>query len=70
MRTELLMLSEALARIRRGHRGRYPSLAQLSIYEREQLDGYVAGALSALDQMPGTLETEVHHLPPKLQASP
>jgi hypothetical protein len=70
VRTELLMLSRALARIRRSHDGRYPSLAQLSIYEREQLDGYVAGALSALDQMPGTLETEVHHLPPKLRGSP
>jgi iron uptake system EfeUOB component EfeO/EfeM len=70
VRTELLVLSRVLAGIRRSHRGRYPSLSQLGTYEREQLDGYVAGALSALDQMPGTLETEVHHLPPKLQASP
>jgi iron uptake system EfeUOB component EfeO/EfeM len=70
VRTELAMLSAALGAIRRGHHGRYPSLAQLSIHEREELDGDVAGALSALDQMPGALETEVHRLPPKLQASP
>jgi high-affinity iron transporter len=66
VRTELLMLSELLATIRRNHHGSYPSLSQLSIYEREQLDGYVAGALSALDQMPGVLETEIHRAPPKL----
>ncbi len=70
VRTELLVLSQALTRIRRSHHGRYPSLSQLSTYEREDLDGYVAGALSALDQMPGSLETEVHRLPPKLQVSP
>jgi iron uptake system EfeUOB component EfeO/EfeM len=70
VRTELLMLSEVLAAIRRKHHGSYPSLAQLSIYERERVDGYVAGALSALDQMPGTLETELHHAPPKLPAGP
>jgi iron uptake system EfeUOB component EfeO/EfeM len=70
VRTELLMLSEMLARIRRHDRGRYPSLAQLSIGEREALDGYVAGTLSALDEMPGTLETEIHHLPPPLRTSP
>jgi iron uptake system EfeUOB component EfeO/EfeM len=69
VRTELLMLSELLARIRREHHGSYPSLPQLSIYEREQLDGYVAGALSALDQMPGVLETEIHRAPPKLVES-
>jgi hypothetical protein len=69
VRTELLMLSELLARVRRSHHGSYPSLSQLGIYEREQLDGYVAGALSALDQMPGVLETEIHRAPPKLPGS-
>jgi iron uptake system EfeUOB component EfeO/EfeM len=68
VRTELLMLSRLLATIRSKHRGSYPSLGQLAIYEREQLNGYVAGALSALDQMPGTLETEIHRAPPKLPA--
>ncbi len=66
VRNELLMLSEVLARIRSDHHGSYPSLSQMSIYEREQLDGDVAGALSALDQMPGVLETEIHRAPPKL----
>jgi iron uptake system EfeUOB component EfeO/EfeM len=69
VRTELLMLSEQLATIRRNHHGSYPSLSQMGIYEREQLDGRVAGALSALDQMPGTLETEIHRAPPKLPGS-
>jgi iron uptake system EfeUOB component EfeO/EfeM len=69
VRSELLMLSEQLASIRRKHHGTYPSVGQLGIYEREQLDGYVAGALSALDEMPGTLETEIHHAPPKLPTS-
>ena len=70
VRTELLMLSKVLARIRRSHLGSYPSLPQLSIDEREELDGYVAGALSALDEMPGTLETERHHAPPQLRKNP
>jgi iron uptake system EfeUOB component EfeO/EfeM len=48
VRTELQMLSGVLAAIRRRHGGRYPSLAQLGSYEHEQLDGYTAGALSAL----------------------
>lgn len=69
VRTELGMLGGLLATIRRGHHGSYPSLPQLSIYEREQLDGYVAGALAALDQMPGVLETELHRAPPKLPES-
>jgi hypothetical protein len=69
VRTELGMLSGLLTTIRRAHHGSYPSLPQLGIYEHEQLDGYVAGALSALDQMPGVLETEIHRAPPKLQES-
>ena len=69
VRTELALLSGLLTTIRRAHHGSYPSLPQLGIYEHEQLDGYVAGALSALDQMPGVLETEIHRAPPKLQES-
>ena len=66
VRSELLMLSELLASISRRHYGSYPSLAELGSYEHEQLNGYVAGALSALEQMPGTLETEVRHPVPTL----
>jgi hypothetical protein len=68
VRTELQMLSDVLATVRRRHGGRYPSLAELGPYEHEQLNGYTAGALSALEQMPGTLETEARPPIPKLPA--
>jgi len=68
VRTELQMLNGVLAAIRRRHDGRYPSLAELSSYEHEQLNGYTAGALTALQEMPGTLETEVRRPVPKLPA--
>jgi iron uptake system EfeUOB component EfeO/EfeM len=66
VRSELLMLSGVLAAIERRHHGSYPSLAELGSYEHEQLNGYVAGALSALEQMPGVLETETRPPVPKL----
>jgi iron uptake system EfeUOB component EfeO/EfeM len=66
VRTELGMLSGVLAAIRHRHDGRYPSLAELGSYEHEQLNGYTAGALSALEEMPGTLETEARPPVPKL----
>jgi high-affinity iron transporter len=66
VRTELAMLSGVLTAIRRRHGGRYPSLAQLGSYEHEQLNGYTAGALTALQEMPGTLETEVRPPVPRL----
>lgn len=66
VRTELLMLNGLLASIRAHHQGRYPSLSELGIYEREQLNGYVTGALSALEEMPGTLETKARPPVPKL----
>jgi Imelysin len=69
VRSELLLVHGALATIRRRHGGRYPSLTQLPSGERERLNGYVAGALSALDELPGTLETEAHIAIPKLPAS-
>jgi iron uptake system EfeUOB component EfeO/EfeM len=65
VRTELSMLSGVLGSISR-HHGGYPSLAELGSYEHEQLNGYVAGALSALEQMPGVLETEARRPVPKL----
>jgi hypothetical protein len=66
VRSELLMLGGVLASIERRHHGAYPSLAELGSYEHEQLNGYVAGALSALEQMPGVLETEARPGVPKL----
>jgi iron uptake system EfeUOB component EfeO/EfeM len=68
VRDELLMLNGTLAQIRRDHGGSYPTLDQMGIYEREQLDGYVTGALTALQEMPGTLETKVRPPVPKLPA--
>jgi hypothetical protein len=68
VRTELLLLKDLLNSIRRRHRGVYPTLSQLGGYEHEQLNGYVAGALSALEQMPGVLETELRRPVPKLPA--
>jgi hypothetical protein len=61
-----LMAHGVLASIRARHHGRYPSLPELGIDEHEQLNGYVAGALSALEEMPGTLETKVRLPVPKL----
>jgi hypothetical protein len=71
VRTELSMLSGVLESISRHRHGGYPSLPELGQYEHEQLNGYVAGALSALEEMPGTLETEARPPTPKLpQPSP
>lgn len=70
VRTELLMLGGVLEAIRRGHRGRYPSLSELGSYEHEQLNGYVAGALSALEGMPGVLETKTPTPVPRIPDSP
>jgi hypothetical protein len=66
VRTELSMLSGILESISRHRHGGYPSLPALGSYEHERLNGYVAGALSALEQMPGTLETETQPPIPKL----
>jgi hypothetical protein len=70
VRYELLTLSGLLASISHRHHGLYPSLTELGSYEHEQLNGYVAGALSALEQMPAVLETKAPRPVPKLpQAS-
>jgi iron uptake system EfeUOB component EfeO/EfeM len=54
---ELLLLARAFDRVRREHRGAWPSLSQLTPPQRELLDGSLAGALGALELVPGTLET-------------
>ena len=48
VRSELACSDSAIASVRRDHHG-CPSLAQLTTHEHEQLNGYVAGALSALE---------------------
>jgi hypothetical protein len=48
------------------HDGRYPSTTQMGTEERERMNGYVAGALSALEMVPSTLETELYKAPPSI----
>ena len=44
-------------KVRAEHGGDWPALAQLTPVQREQVNGTVAGALGALEEIPGTLET-------------
>jgi hypothetical protein len=53
----LNLLRAALAKVRSQHGGRWPSLGELTIAQRELLDGRLAGALGGLEQLPGALET-------------
>jgi iron uptake system EfeUOB component EfeO/EfeM len=46
-----------------GHGGHYPSTTEMGIDQREQMNGYVAGALSAMQMIPSTLETEEYKAP-------
>jgi iron uptake system EfeUOB component EfeO/EfeM len=57
VRDELALLSSSIASIRHDHDG-WPTLAQLTMPEHELLNGTLAGALAALDLLPGTLETK------------
>jgi hypothetical protein len=65
--SELALLSAAIARIHHNHSG-WPSLTQLTTSEHELLDGTLAGALGALELLPGTLETKTPPPTPKLPA--
>jgi len=48
------------------HDGHYPSTTQMGTEEHERMNGYVAGALSALEMVPSTLETELYKAPPSI----
>jgi iron uptake system EfeUOB component EfeO/EfeM len=48
------------------HHGSYPTLTQMGTREHEQFNGYVAGALGALEMVPSTLETELYEAPPSI----
>ncbi len=48
------------------HDGRYPGTTQMGTEEHERMNGYVAGALSALEMVPSTLETELYEAPPSI----
>lgn len=56
----LLALQRTLSGVRRRNGG-WPSLLQLSEAQRQRVDGALAGTLSALELIPGTLET--HNIP-------
>ena len=50
-------LQSALAQVREQHHGSWPSLSQLTTGQHDQVNGTLAGALGALSEVPGTLET-------------
>ncbi len=56
--TELRSLRSAMAALAAAHGGRLPSNGQLTQSQSELLDGTLGGALEALSQVPGVLETE------------
>jgi hypothetical protein len=47
----------------RRHNGTYPTLGELSAGNLQRIDGTLAGALSALSEVPGTLETTTPSIP-------
>jgi len=53
----LLQLQHLFDRVRSEHGGDWPTLTQLTPVQREQVNGTLAGALGALEDIPGTLET-------------
>jgi iron uptake system EfeUOB component EfeO/EfeM len=61
----LLRLHRLFASLRRGDS--YPTLTQMSEAEHERFNGYVAGALSALQMVPSTLETELYKEPSSIE---
>jgi iron uptake system EfeUOB component EfeO/EfeM len=65
--TEFAALRSALASIAAAHGGRLPSNGELTQGQAELLDGALGGALEALSQVPGVLETEA---PPPIPAIP
>ena len=56
--TELARLRSAFVGLAAAHHGRLPANSELTSEQSEQLDGTLQGALEALSQVPGVLETE------------
>jgi len=54
---ELSILQGAVNRVLREHHGQWPTLDQLTMSQHELLNGTLAGALGALEELPGALET-------------
>lgn len=65
--TELRILRGVMAALAAAHGGQLPSNRQLTQQQSIQLDGAIGGALEALSQVPGVLETET---PPPIPAIP
>jgi hypothetical protein len=53
----LLQLQQVFDKVRSEHGGEWPTLTQLTPIQRERVNGTLAGALGALEDIPGTLET-------------
>jgi iron uptake system EfeUOB component EfeO/EfeM len=65
--TELRSVRAVMATLAAAHGGRLPSNQELTQHQTEMLDGTLGGALEALSQIPGQLETE---LPPAIPQIP
>lgn len=65
---ELAALQSTFAALSSAHDGRLPTNAELTKHQAEQLDGALSGALEALSQVPGTLETEAAPQGPSIPA--
>lgn len=65
--TELRSLRSAMAALAAAHGGRLPSNGELTQQQSVLLDGTLGGALEALSQVPGVLETEA---PPQIPQIP
>jgi high-affinity iron transporter len=67
--TELRAVRSAMTAFAAAHGGRLPSNGELTQSQAELLDGTLGGALEALSQMPGVLETEppptIPQIPPR-----
>ncbi len=67
--TELAQLRAAFSALAADHGGQLPGNGELSQEQAEQLDGTLQGALEALSQVPGVLETgpppKIPRIPPK-----
>ncbi|HEY3759636.1 MAG TPA: EfeM/EfeO family lipoprotein [Solirubrobacteraceae bacterium] len=64
--TELATLRAAMSNVAAAHGGRLPTNTQLTQQQSESLDGALEGALEALSQVPGALETEAPPQTPQI----
>jgi hypothetical protein len=65
----LYRIQAVFQQLRHDHGGSLPTLGQLTLTERETLDGTLAGLLGFLSQVPGSLETTPTPVIPKIPQS-